>query len=50
MSEETITPMIALTDAERSTEKLNDFSDRLPPMLVKELRQGLRAKTFVGVF
>jgi len=29
---------------------LNDFSDRLPPMLVKELRQGMRARTFVAVF
>ncbi len=29
---------------------LNDFSDRISPMLVKELRQGLRAKTFVVVF
>lgn len=27
-----------------------DFPDRLPPMLVKELRQGLRAKTFITVF
>lgn len=31
-------------------DKLADFSDRLSPMLVKELRQGLRAKTFVSVF
>jgi hypothetical protein len=30
--------------------KLADFSDRLSPMLVKELRQGLRTKFFVGVF
>ncbi len=29
---------------------LSDFPDRFSPMLVKELRQGLRAKTFVGVF
>jgi len=29
---------------------LRDFPDRLPPMLVKELRQGLRAKAFVAVF
>jgi ABC-type transport system involved in multi-copper enzyme maturation permease subunit len=29
---------------------LTDFSDRMSPMLVKELRQGLRAKTFIGVF
>lgn len=29
---------------------LTDFSDRLSPMLVKELRQGLRAKTFIMVF
>lgn len=28
----------------------SDFPDRLSPMLVKELRQGLRAKTFVAVF
>lgn len=32
------------------TDLLNDFPDRLSPMLVKELRQGLRAKTFVVVF
>jgi hypothetical protein len=29
---------------------LNDFPDRLSPMLVKELRQGLRARTFIAVF
>ncbi|MBC8128442.1 MAG: hypothetical protein H8M99_14975 [Gloeobacteraceae cyanobacterium ES-bin-144] len=29
---------------------LTDFSDRISPMLVKELRQGLRAKTFVALF
>lgn len=29
---------------------LTDFPDRFSPMLVKELRQGLRAKTFIGVF
>ena len=29
---------------------LTDFSDRISPMLVKELRQGLRAKTFIVVF
>ncbi|MGB6223321.1 hypothetical protein [Haloferula sp.] len=33
-----------------AVDKLADFSDRLSPMLVKELRQGLRAKTFVVVF
>jgi len=31
-------------------DRLTDFSDKLSPMLVKELRQGLRAKTFVIVF
>ena len=31
-------------------DRLQDFNDRLSPMLVKELRQGLRAKTFVVVF
>jgi hypothetical protein len=30
--------------------QLDEFSDRLSPMLVKELRQGLRAKTFVVLF
>lgn len=30
--------------------RFDDFSDRLSPMLVKELRQGLRAKTFVILF
>ncbi len=29
---------------------LTDFPDRISPMLVKELRQGLRAKTFIVVF
>lgn len=29
---------------------LTDFSDRVSPMLVKELRQGMRAKTFIAVF
>jgi hypothetical protein len=29
---------------------LSDFPDRLSPMLVKELRQGLRAKTFIVLF
>jgi hypothetical protein len=32
------------------SDTLSDFPDRLSPMLVKELRQGLRAKTFVIVF
>lgn len=50
MSEAVSTP--AVTDEPRSfvTDKLSDFSDKLSPMLVKELRQGLRAKTFVIVF
>ncbi len=30
--------------------QLDEFSDKLSPMLVKELRQGLRAKTFVILF
>lgn len=30
--------------------KLNDFSERLPPMLVKELRQSLRTRSFSAVF
>ncbi len=29
---------------------LSDFPDRLSPMLVKELRQGLRARSFIAVF
>lgn len=29
---------------------LTDFSDRISPMLVKELRQGMRAKTFIVLF
>lgn len=33
-----------------SVTHLSDFSDRISPMLVKELRQGLRAKTFIAVF
>lgn len=31
-------------------EKLSDFSDKCSPMLVKELRQGLRTHTFVILF
>lgn len=31
-------------------QKTDDFSDRISPMLVKELRQGLRARTFVAIF
>jgi hypothetical protein len=30
--------------------QINDFPDRISPMLVKELRQGLRARSFTGVF
>lgn len=53
MSEE-----IAVTDAVSEPpplppsplEKLNDFSDKLSPMLVKELRQGLRTHTFIILF
>ena len=29
---------------------LSDFPDRISPMLVKELRQGMRAKTFIVLF
>lgn len=29
---------------------INDFSDRISPVLVKELRQGMRAKLFTGTF
>lgn len=29
---------------------LSDFSDRISPMMVKELRQGLRTRTFTGTF
>lgn len=43
-------PAPPMSASDRSTAGLGDFSDRLPPMLVKELRQGLRARTFVGVF
>lgn len=39
----------AATSAPTAT-SLDEFSDRLSPMLVKELRQGLRAKTFVILF
>jgi ABC-type transport system involved in multi-copper enzyme maturation permease subunit len=33
-----------------TSERADDFPDRFSPMLVKELRQGLRGKTFVAVF
>lgn len=47
-----------MSDSDISTEpeinpivaKLSDFSDRLSPMIVKELRQGLRTRTFSGTF
>lgn len=29
---------------------LSDFSDRISPVIVKELRQGLRTRTFTGIF
>ncbi|MFC7336302.1 hypothetical protein ACFQY0_03865 [Haloferula chungangensis] len=50
MSEAPATP--AVPDKARAllADKLADFSDKPSPMLVKELRQGLRAKTFVIVF
>lgn len=50
MSSATTTPSQPIDPATANTAGLGDFSDRLPPMLVKELRQGLRARTFVGVF
>ncbi len=31
-------------------DRVNDFSDKLSPMLVKELRQGFRTNTFVVLF
>lgn len=33
-----------------SRSRLSDFPDRLGPMLVKELRQGLRSRSFVAIF
>lgn len=48
MSESVLTEPPPTAPAEPG--RLNDFSDRLSPMLVKELRQGLRARTFVSVF
>jgi hypothetical protein len=51
MSTEAQVPAAATAPSIKSaTAGLDDFSDRLPPMLVKELRQGLRARTFVAVF
>lgn len=50
MSESAIPAVPRPPADEKSPGSLNDFSDRLSPMLVKELRQGLRARTFVSVF
>jgi hypothetical protein len=50
MTEKNPSAVITKTAAEMITEKLADFHDRMPPMLVKELRQGMRAKAFLGVF
>lgn len=43
----TLAPPSSLTAGLRS---IQDFGDWLPPMLVKELRQGLRARVFVSAF
>lgn len=50
MSDTATTSAVAPPPAQTWIDRLNDFPDRLPPMLVKELRQGLRARTFVAVF
>ncbi|MEP4079488.1 hypothetical protein [Haloferula sp.] len=50
MTEATTSPAAPDEPTKFVTDKLADFPDRLSPMLVKELRQGLRAKTFVIVF
>jgi hypothetical protein len=50
MSEVAAPPPIPRDPPAFVADKLADFSDKLSPMLVKELRQGLRAKTFVVVF
>jgi len=39
-----------MTNEMTTSPALADFPDRLSPMLVKELRQGLRARTFIVVF
>ena len=43
-------PAAAVATPPPMAHPLDEFSDRISPMLVKELRQGLRAKTFVIVF
>ena len=50
MSEAITSPPVPAESSGFVTDKLADFPDKLSPMLVKELRQGLRAKTFVIVF
>ncbi|GAA5483475.1 hypothetical protein [Haloferula sargassicola] len=50
MSEPTPPAPVPAAPAVMVADRLRDFSDRLSPMLVKELRQGLRARTFVAVF
>ena len=50
MSEAITSPPVPDEPSGFIADKLTDFSDKLSPMLVKELRQGLRAKTFVIVF
>ena len=52
-SEQIVSPLPVAGPPEIPTapvEKLDDFPDRFSPMLVKELRQGLRTYTFVIVF
>lgn len=43
-------PATSMGGSKKTVTPLADFHDRLSPMLVKELRQGLRAKTFISVF
>jgi hypothetical protein len=50
MSESTATPAPATPEIKPVVSALSDFSDRISPMIVKELRQGMRTRTFTGIF
>lgn len=50
MSESTTPATESQADIDPIISGLSDFSDRISPMIVKELRQGLRTRTFTGTF
>lgn len=50
MSDTPANPAAAEPEIHPTISKLTDFSDRISPMMVKELRQGMRTRAFTGTF